>query len=258
MARLYDALHDPSQRDTLTTVDRHGIRHIVLHAELLGRRVARRARCDRALGAACPTASWAARPTTRRRSWPRWARIRSSTRRSSRTPATGIDATPTKALFLNHVLINPPVDRNEPVHEVADVFVHVVRETRRRHRRVGREDARDRLGADARHVRRAEQRRARSRPARPRTTRSSSSRRWTRPGTTLLCRPSYEHNAHSPVRPSALQPLRRERRGADLRRGVHPLGERARLPRRRAGELASTPRPGSSTATTSRRARASP
>ena len=26
------------------------------------------------------------------------------------------------------MLINPPVDRNRPVHEVADVFVHVVKE----------------------------------------------------------------------------------------------------------------------------------
>ena len=34
-----------------------------------------------------------------------------------------------KALYLNHVLINPPVDRMKPVHEIADVFLHVVRET---------------------------------------------------------------------------------------------------------------------------------
>src|SRR5437773_937735 len=34
-----------------------------------------------------------------------------------------------KALFLNHVLINPPVDRMKPVHEIKDVFLHVVRET---------------------------------------------------------------------------------------------------------------------------------
>ena len=33
-----------------------------------------------------------------------------------------------QCLFLNHVLINPPVDRNRPVHEVEDVFVHVVKE----------------------------------------------------------------------------------------------------------------------------------
>src|SRR5438094_4405906 len=36
-----------------------------------------------------------------------------------------------KALFLNHVLINPPVDRMKPVHEIKDVFLHVVRETDR-------------------------------------------------------------------------------------------------------------------------------
>lgn len=34
-----------------------------------------------------------------------------------------------RVLFLNHAIINPPVDRNRPVHEVADVFVRVERET---------------------------------------------------------------------------------------------------------------------------------
>jgi aromatic ring hydroxylase len=33
-----------------------------------------------------------------------------------------------RALFLNHVLINPPIDRDKAVHEVEDVYVHVVRE----------------------------------------------------------------------------------------------------------------------------------
>ena len=32
------------------------------------------------------------------------------------------------ALFLNHVLINPPIDRSKPVHDMEDVFVHVVKE----------------------------------------------------------------------------------------------------------------------------------
>jgi 4-hydroxyphenylacetate 3-monooxygenase len=32
-------------------------------------------------------------------------------------------------LFLNHALINPPVDRIQPPHEVKDVFVYVERET---------------------------------------------------------------------------------------------------------------------------------
>ena len=33
-----------------------------------------------------------------------------------------------RCLFLNHVLINPPIDRDREVHEVEDVFVHVVEE----------------------------------------------------------------------------------------------------------------------------------
>src|SRR5260370_4941031 len=34
-----------------------------------------------------------------------------------------------KVLFLNHVIVNPPVDRHKPIQEVGDVFVHVVKET---------------------------------------------------------------------------------------------------------------------------------
>jgi 4-hydroxyphenylacetate 3-monooxygenase len=33
-----------------------------------------------------------------------------------------------KVLFLNHVLINPPIDRNRAVHEVEDVYLHAVEE----------------------------------------------------------------------------------------------------------------------------------
>ena len=31
--------------------------------------------------------------------------------------------------FMSHAIINPPVDRNKPIHEVSDVFVHVEKET---------------------------------------------------------------------------------------------------------------------------------
>jgi 4-hydroxyphenylacetate 3-monooxygenase len=34
-----------------------------------------------------------------------------------------------KVLFINHALINPPVDRNKPVHDVSDVFINVEKET---------------------------------------------------------------------------------------------------------------------------------
>lgn len=34
-----------------------------------------------------------------------------------------------QVLFMNHAIVNPPVDRNKPIHEVSDVFMHVTKET---------------------------------------------------------------------------------------------------------------------------------
>jgi 4-hydroxyphenylacetate 3-monooxygenase len=34
-----------------------------------------------------------------------------------------------RVFFMNHTLVNPPVDRNKEIHEVDDVFVHAVKET---------------------------------------------------------------------------------------------------------------------------------
>ncbi len=129
IARLYDALHDPTYKATLLATDRQGIlthkffkpsysaqellearEAIVTWARFsygfMGRTPDYKASFMATLGAAPdfyePFAEQAAR-------WYReYAR---------------------KILFLNHVIVNPPVDRNKPVHEVADVFVHVVRET---------------------------------------------------------------------------------------------------------------------------------
>jgi 4-hydroxyphenylacetate 3-monooxygenase len=126
--RLYDTLHDPAQRDLLTTVDDYGIRTHKFFApsksaqELLE---ARDAIAD-------------------------WARL--SYGFMGRTPdykaafMASLGADPefyapfaenalnwykkfaSRALFLNHVLVNPPVDRKKPIHEVADVFIHLVDE----------------------------------------------------------------------------------------------------------------------------------
>ena len=57
--------------------------------------------------------------------------------------------------FVNHAIIHPPVDRDKPPDQVADVCVHVEQRDRRRHRRLRRESRRDRLGADELHVYRA-------------------------------------------------------------------------------------------------------
>ena len=34
-----------------------------------------------------------------------------------------------KVIFINHTLVNPPVDRNRDIHEVDDIFIHAVKET---------------------------------------------------------------------------------------------------------------------------------
>jgi 4-hydroxyphenylacetate 3-monooxygenase len=34
-----------------------------------------------------------------------------------------------RVYFMNHTLVNPPVDRNREIHEVSDVFIHAVKET---------------------------------------------------------------------------------------------------------------------------------
>jgi 4-hydroxyphenylacetate 3-monooxygenase len=129
IARLYDALHDPAARDQLTTVDRLGIRTHKFFApswsaaELLEAReaIAHWARLSYGFMGRSPDykaafmATLGANPEF-------YAPFDENARRWYRRYAA-------KALFLNHVLVNPPVDRNKPVHEVADVYLHVVRET---------------------------------------------------------------------------------------------------------------------------------
>ncbi|HZF32025.1 MAG TPA: 4-hydroxyphenylacetate 3-hydroxylase N-terminal domain-containing protein [Gammaproteobacteria bacterium] len=129
IARLFDALHDPAQRDALTTVDRLGIRTHRFFApswsaaELLAARdaIAQWSRLTYGFMGRTPDykaafmATLGANPEF-------YAPFDENARRWYRSYAS-------KALFLNHVLVNPPVDRNKPVHEVADVYLHVVRET---------------------------------------------------------------------------------------------------------------------------------
>ncbi|HYI16127.1 MAG TPA: 4-hydroxyphenylacetate 3-hydroxylase N-terminal domain-containing protein [Thermomicrobiales bacterium] len=129
VARLYDSFHDPELRDVLTTVDDFGIRtHKFFKPSKTAQELAE---------ARDAIAAWA----------------RMSYGFMGRTPdykaafMASLAASPefyapygdnalnwykryaSKGLFLNHVLVNPPVDRKKPVHEVADVFIHVVKET---------------------------------------------------------------------------------------------------------------------------------
>ena len=127
IARLYDALHDPATREQLTTVDRLGIRTHKFFApswsaaELLDAReaIAHWARLSYGFMGRTPDykaafmATLGANPEF-------YAPYDENARRWYRRYAA-------KALFLNHVLVNPPVDRNKPVHEVADVYLPLTR-----------------------------------------------------------------------------------------------------------------------------------
>ena len=129
IARLYDALHRPESREALTTVDRFGIRTHRFFApsysssELLAARDAIAAWARLTYGFMGRTPDYKAAFMATLGANPEfYAPFEENARQWYRRFAS-------KALFLNHVLINPPVDRNKPVHEIADVFLHVVRET---------------------------------------------------------------------------------------------------------------------------------
>lgn len=127
--RLYDAFHDPTTSDVLTDVDQFGIRtHRFFHPsysaqDLVGGRDAIAEWQKLSYGFMGRTPDYKAAFMASLAGAPEFYEPFTDNARAWYKKYA------TKGLFLNHVLINPPVDRNRPVHEVEDVFVHVVRET---------------------------------------------------------------------------------------------------------------------------------
>jgi len=128
IARLYDALHDPETRDVMVAEDRHGIRSHRFFApsysaqDLLDSREAIATWSRLSYGYLGRTPDYKASFMATLGADPDWyAPFEESGRRWYRRYAED-------ALFLNHVLINPPIDRDKAVHEVEDVYVHVVEE----------------------------------------------------------------------------------------------------------------------------------
>ncbi|UGS34395.1 4-hydroxyphenylacetate 3-hydroxylase family protein [Capillimicrobium parvum] len=128
VARLYDAMHDPGQRDVLLAEDRHGI---LTHRffmpsydsqDLLDSRDAIASWSRMSYGYMGRTPDYKASFMATLGADPDWYEpFGDSGRRWYRKYAESV-------LFLNHVLINPPIDRHRAVHEVEDVYVHVVAE----------------------------------------------------------------------------------------------------------------------------------
>jgi 4-hydroxyphenylacetate 3-monooxygenase len=130
-ARLYDALHDPDKRDVLTAPTDSGGNGYTHRFFRTPRSVEDLVADQRAIAA--------------------WARMsygwmgRSPDYKASFLGTLGANAdfyepfgdnarrwykeSQEKVLFWNHAIVHPPVDRSRPPDEVADVFVHVERET---------------------------------------------------------------------------------------------------------------------------------
>lgn len=129
IARLYDSLHDSKYKETLLGTDRQGIlthkffKPSYSAQELLEAREAIITWARFSYGFMGRTPDYKASFMATLGAAPDfYAPFTENAARWYRDYAT-------KVLFLNHVIVNPPVDRNKPVHEVADVYVHVVRET---------------------------------------------------------------------------------------------------------------------------------
>lgn len=131
LARLYDALHDPAQRDVLTCptdTGSGGFTHRYFRAP---------ATADELVAARDAIAAWArltygwmgrspdykaAFLATLGANAEFYAPYQDNARRWYRTAQE-------RVLYLNHALVQPPVDRHRPTDEVDDVYVHVEKET---------------------------------------------------------------------------------------------------------------------------------
>jgi 4-hydroxyphenylacetate 3-monooxygenase len=131
LARLYDALHDPATRDVLTCptdTGSGGYTHRYFRAPGTADDLVA---CRDAIAAwARLTYGWMGRSPDYKAAFLAtlganaefYAPYQDNARRWYR-------AAQERVLFLNHALVQPPVDRHRPPDEVADVYVHVEKET---------------------------------------------------------------------------------------------------------------------------------
>jgi 4-hydroxyphenylacetate 3-monooxygenase len=131
IARLYDALHDPEQKDVLTTdtdTGNGGYTHAFFKAphsaaDLVAGR-------DAIAAWQRLTYGWMGRSPDYKAAFlatygpnaDYYAPYDDNARRWYKDSQE-------RVYFMNHTLVNPPVDRDKEIHEVSDVFIHAVKET---------------------------------------------------------------------------------------------------------------------------------
>ena len=132
IARLYDALHDPARQAVLTTetdTGSGGYTHAFFRAPRNAEEHGRRRAMRSPSGRASPTAGWAAAPTTRRPFSRRSARTRSFYEPYDENARRWYTRVQEEVSFVNHAIVNPPVDRDKPLDEV-ERRLHARREAR--------------------------------------------------------------------------------------------------------------------------------
>ena len=131
VARLYDALHDPEFKDTLTgptDTGSGGYTHKYFKASSNAQEL-KEAR-DAIAAWQRMTYGWMGRSPDYKAAFlgtygpnaDYYAPFDENARRWYRESQE-------RVYFMNHTLVNPPVDRDKEIHEVSDVFIHAVRET---------------------------------------------------------------------------------------------------------------------------------
>ncbi len=131
VAHLYDSLHDPTMREVLTVptdTGNQGFTHAFFRAT---RSIEDLVRARDAIAAwARLTYGWFARSPDYKASFIGTLGANAHfyepfSENARRWYKLGQE----RVLFWNHAIVNPPIDRHRPPHEVSDVYVHVERET---------------------------------------------------------------------------------------------------------------------------------
>ena len=131
VARLYDALHDPETKDVLTVetdTGNGGFTHPFFKAPMSAADLVRGR--DAIAAWQRLTYGWMGRSPDYKAAFlatygpnaDYYAPYQDNARRWYKEAQE-------RVYFMNHTLVNPPVDRNREIHEVEDVFMHAVKET---------------------------------------------------------------------------------------------------------------------------------
>ena len=131
VARLYDGLHDPATKDVLTTptdTGNGGYTHPYFKAPMSAEDLVKGR--DAIAAWQRMTYGWMGRSPDYKAAFlatygpnaDYYAPYADNARRWYKEAQE-------KVFFMNHTLVNPPVDRNKDIHEVDDIFIHAVKET---------------------------------------------------------------------------------------------------------------------------------